>query len=463
MLKKIRLASLGVVSALLLLVQNGAAVQSWSSGKEVCSETRSGPELAAAWFPTDGQLQWEAGRWSLEQGAWGQAICYLGRAQSLLRPNASLLLDLGDALHGSGDSLGAVQHWAAASALDPQSEGALRRLRAAYQAAGQWQDLARVLQGWLSLHPQDTSAQVQLAEVSAALDPQKAWPLIRGLEQGGKEPNSNLRQLETTIQEAEQEGGSAYAYARVGEWLLQREQWSLAETALQEAVRLNPDYGEAFAYLGLALEQSAQPAEEAYRRGVALAPQDGTVHLLYGSYLTRRGEISQARQELQQSWDLGPKAAVIASELGSLEYSAGNLAAAQQWYAQGVQLFPNDEGAWIAEAEFYVGHNLEVEQAGIPAARQATILAPGDPHGVDLLGFGWFLLGDVPTAERLFWRAIAEDPTYVPAYFHLGLVAESDQEFGLAVGFYRQVISLEPQGSTAQAAKERMVRIGVLP
>jgi hypothetical protein len=42
-------------------------------------------------------------------------------------------------------------------------------------------------------------------------------------------------------------------------------------------------------------------------------------------------------------------------------------------------------------------------------------------------------------------------------------VAESDGQLGLAIGFYRQVISLEPQGPMAQPAKDHIARIGVLP
>jgi tetratricopeptide (TPR) repeat protein len=423
---------------------------------------RSEADLAAAWFPADGQLQWRAGQEALERREWRQAVCYLSTAQSLLRPSASLLLDLGDALNGSGDAPGAIQRWEAALALNPRSEQALERLRAAYQAQGQWQNLEQVLQTWMALHPQDLSAESQLAEVAAALNPQKAQELLGELGPGGKLPNAELAQLDTTIQNSEKQGGSVYAYARVGEFLLQRGDWALARTALQEAVRENPLYGEAFAYLGYALEQSGQPAEWAYQRAVALSPHDGMTHFLYGSFLARQGEIPQARRELTLSWDLGPKEALMASQLGALEYSAGNLSAAEQWYAEGVKLFPGDEEVWIAQAEFYFGGDLEVMETGIPAARQAAILAPQDPQAIDLLGFGWFLMGDLPTAERLFWRALDQDPTYVPAFLHLGMVAESRNDLRLAVGFYRQAVALDPQGPMAQSAKDRIERIGAL-
>lgn len=460
--KKARSALLTALAALILLVPAGATLQGGSPATLPCSGTRSGAILAAAWFPADGQLQWQAGKEALGRGEWGQAICYLKKAQALLEPSASLGLDLGDALKGSGDLPAAMQNWAAALALEPRSDPALQRLREAYESSGQWQHLEEVLQAWMALHPQDLSAENRLAEVTAALDPQQARQFLGGLEQGGRMPSQDLAQLLTTIQAAEEQGGSVYAYARVGELLIQREDWALAQTALQEAVKQNPAYGQAFAYLGYALEQSRQPAQWAYQRAVLLSPQDGTAHLLYGSYLARQGEIAQAREELQRSWDLGPKDALIASQLGALEYSAGNLIAAQQWYAEGVQLFPNEEEAWIAQAEFYLGHDLQVMETGIPAARQAAILAPDDPQSVDLLGFGWFLMGDLPTAERLFWKALDQDPTYVPALFHLGMVAESRGDLHSAVGFYQKVAALDPQGPMAQPARDRIERIGIL-
>jgi cytochrome c-type biogenesis protein CcmH/NrfG len=91
-----------------------------------------------------------------------------------------------------------------------------------------------------------------------------------------------------------------------------------------------------------------------------------------------------------------------------------------------------------------------------------VILAPDDPQGIDLLGFGWFLMGDLPTAERLFWKALDQDPTYVPALFHLGMVAESRGDLESAVGFYQKVAALDPQGPMAQPARDRIERIGVL-
>jgi len=462
MTKKTRSMVLGALVALVFFVSDGATGQGGMAASLPCLGAQSTSDLAAAWFPTDGEIQWRAGKEALEARRWAEAVCYLSKAESLFGPSATLLLNLGDALNGSGDLPAATQRWEAALALNPRFEPALERLRAADEADAQWPSLERILQTWLALHPHDLAAENQLAEVTAALNPQEAQALLGEWGPGGKLPTAQLAQLNTTIQDSEKQGGSAYAYARVGELLLQRGEWALARTALQEAVRENPAYGEAFAYLGYALEQSGQPAQWALQQAIALSPGDGITHFLYGSFLARQGEIPLARRELTLSWDLGPKSALIASQLGALEYSAGNWTAAAGWYAQGVKLFPSDEAAWIGQAEFSFESQMQVEETGIPAAREAAILAPHDPQAIDLLGFGWFLTGDLPTAEKLFWNALELNPTYAPAFLHLGMVAETRNDTPLAVGFYRQVIALDPQGPMGQSAQKRIENLGAI-
>jgi Tfp pilus assembly protein PilF len=66
----------------------------------------------------------------------------------------------------------------------------------------------------------------------------------------------------------------------------------------------------------------------------------------------RQGEIGKARLELEQAWALDPHNASIAAERGRLEFAAGDLLAAETWYAQGVRAAPQSVEAWLARAAF---------------------------------------------------------------------------------------------------------------
>jgi cytochrome c-type biogenesis protein CcmH/NrfG len=70
---------------------------------------------------------------------------------------------------------------------------------------------------------------------------------------------------------------------------------------------------------------------------------------------------------------------------------------------------------------FSLIYNVRILDVGLPAARQAVILDPKNPVGLDILG-QYFLAGqDLLSAERMFNNAIAQDPQYAQAQFHLGL------------------------------------------
>ena len=65
---------------------------------------------------------------------------------------------------------------------------------------------------------------------------------------------------------------------------------------------------------------------------------------------------------------------------------------------------------WGVLAKFSIGHNFQVQEAGLGAARQALLLSPRNPVYLDLLGTAYMILGDLDNAERFFQQALERDP-----------------------------------------------------
>jgi tetratricopeptide (TPR) repeat protein len=456
-----RPAARRLVAALfaLLLLHAGPVLQR-SPAAAACIE---GPfpaqALAAAWFPEDGLLAWRAGRALLQSGRTEEGLCFLERARARLEDSPELSIEIGDALAERSDLEGALADWELAREQSASPDEVLPRLLWAYERRQQWNELQRALALWIELHPEDSAARYRQALLGAVRAPASVVGDLRTLALLNAADSDGAGTLVEIITSALKEGGEVFALARVGEFLLREGKPGLAESALLAALDRNPGYGEALAYLGLAHEQMGQPAGGEYAQAVELAPDSAQARLLYGSFLLREGELNKGRLELEQAWTLDPHSATIAAERGQLEFAAGDLVAAETWYAQGVQVAPQSVEAWLARAAFYIGNQLRVGSDGIASAREAVALAPNDPRALDLLGLAWSLEGDLPLAERMYWQALSADPNYALSYIHLGMLAEVRGDRDDARAYYQaavQVAESEAVGDLARAALTRI-------
>jgi tetratricopeptide (TPR) repeat protein len=414
---------------------------------------------AASLFPNDGLLAWRAGRVLVQSGRTGEGLCFLERAHAVMSQAPDLEVEIGDARAAGGDLSGAIDSWQTAEKSGASPEEILPRLMQAVESRRDWSELATLLARWIALHPQDANARYRFALIEAARAPAAA---VGDLHAVGSLHGSHSTEAETladTITAALAQDGEVFALARVGEFLLRVGESALAESALQAAVDRNPEYGEALAYLGLAREQSGEPSGGEYAQAVELSPESAQAHLLYGSFLMRQGDIGKARLELEQAWALDPHSAAIAAERGRLEFAAGDLLSAETWYAQGVQLAPQSVDAWLARAAFYIGNQVRVSTDGIASAREAVTLAPHDPRALDLLGLAWYLEGDLPLAERMYWQALAADPGYALSYLHLGMLAESRKDPARARAFYQSALGSAGTGAVASLARAALERL----
>ena len=180
--------------------------------------------------------------------------------------------------------------------------------------------------------------------------------------------------------------------------------------------------------------------------------------MLYGSWLHRTGDLTLARWWLLQAWDAEPGDWIIASELAQVDFRLGNVGDAEEWILQAVKAHPAEPDAWIALAAFYIENDYLVEENGIPAARQAVLLAPTDDRALDLLGLGWFKAGDFSTAERFFLRALEQNPDSASAHLHLGMCMLEQGRAAEAKTELESALRLDSAGRIGVQAREMLSR-----
>jgi len=409
---------------------------------------------AALWFPEEPEFALRAGLELLSRAEYPAAACYLKRVEGTYDADPKFHENLGEAYWGAGEKTNALAEWEQALKLNPDAEELYVRLWTGYIESESWNDAERTIERLLQRGGDHPEAEYRLALIRAARNPGGALELLDGLESAPAPYAGNARILAAAIRAAIARKIPEYIFAKTGQGLLGIGEPRLAEVSLRLAIDRNPKYGEAFALLGLAQEQAGKDPEDSYRRAVALAPDSATACLLYGAWLRRRGDLTLARWWLTQAWDAQPGDWIIAAELAQVDWFDGNIAEAESWLVRAVEAHPKAAEAWLALAAFYIENDFHVEYDGIPAARQAVELAPDDDRALDMLGWGWFKLGDFSAAERMFLRALERNPDSASAHLHLGLCYAEQGRAGEARAEWEAAMRLDPDGGAGKRARE---------
>jgi len=243
-------------------------------------------------------------------------------------------------------------------------------------------------------------------------------------------------------------GDPAYASALLGRVLFEEREWALAARQFERALSHNPDYPDARAYLGYALDQMGRPDEARPHllQAVALAPDSAVVHVFLGLHYDRLGDFSAARAEYETAYDLDPDNPATCVEIGQTWAAEGRYVAAEIWLREAVSLQPDDAALWEVLARFYLDRNITAEGRGVEAAAKLVALSPKDARAHDLRGWAAFQAGDFSTAQASLLQATALDPALATAHYHLGLLWKAEGAHQKAQEAFIRALDLDTTG-----------------
>jgi len=231
-----------------------------------------------------------------------------------------------------------------------------------------------------------------------------------------------LGQLIQVIEQAQSQADLSFSLAQVGQFMARSGEWALAAEAFRNALAIRPDYTEARAYLGLALDQSGADGIDHLDRAAEEAPAAALPQELLGKHWRSRGDPTRALQAFERAATLAPDDPLIAVDLAAAYVASGDLISAKAAYLYSTELAADEPLYWALLARFSLDHEIEVATLGLPAARRVVLLSPGQAGALDLLGFCHYLLGNWNLAGRLLSRAIEADLELASAHYHLGLL-----------------------------------------
>jgi len=293
----------------------------------------------------------------------------------------------------------------------------------------------------------DTESAWRLAALTLPVDVSagKTW-----LAQADDSPKKDY--LQTTLADFSADISQADVAATVGIALMQWGEFELAENALSESVRLNPQNAQAWAFLGHVRAVLGLPALEAFNHAKELDPALVLVPYFEGLYLRQQGLPEDAFDRFRSALNLDPQNLAVAIEAAATLADMGNLESAEVWYRAVVKAEPDNADYQQLLAEFFVLRSYRVAEAGIVAATRLTELLPQSAHAFDLRGWAKFQTGDFTGAESDFRQAINFDPDDVSARYHLGRLLKTLRRETEARAEFVHVINWDTGGQYRQRA-----------
>jgi protein O-GlcNAc transferase len=220
-----------------------------------------------------------------------------------------------------------------------------------------------------------------------------------------------------------------------------------AAESFKQAIALRPNYAIAHNNYGNLLQTLGQPelAAEHYRKAIAFRPDYADAYNNLGNVLKAEGRLEDAGALYHKAIALNPNHADAHYNLGFLHQSQGRLPEAEKDYRNAVALRPN-----YADACNNLGTVLKLQgrlTAALESYQKAQAAAPGNVQIFCNLGDAHLAAGNLDDAAAIFTRAIALDPSLAEPHDYLGNVLQLQGEFERATESFIRALELDPNRS----------------
>jgi tetratricopeptide (TPR) repeat protein len=402
---------------------------------------------------------WEnAGQAAWQAGFIDQAIAALEIVKNAHVITSSALLTIGDAYYKKGEIDSAMEVWEELADLPSPDIQILIRIENAYRERGEWQALIDTYQRHFKSDPLNASIAYRIAEVYALYAPEQSRYWANQAAQLSSEYASRTNTLIAGLTLAERQSDQAYRWTLLGRALGDLQTWDLASEAFQHAVMINPNYAEAWAFLGEARQQLGEDGEVELTRAEGLSPNSVLVQALQAIRWRRLGQPEKALAYLHAAAEQEPRNPIWQVELGTTLGQTGNLDEALKSFESATQINPQDPSLYRQLASFCVQYGYQLQTDGLEAARQAYLLEANNPSNLDILGQVYLRLGDFVSAERFFLRTLEISPDDTPALYYLGILYIQQNKLSQAEAFLRKAAAIQPDSPISKQA-ERLLQM----
>jgi tetratricopeptide (TPR) repeat protein len=412
--------------------------------------------------------RWElTGHYALLGGEFETAIVYFQQAAELNRLSSKGFIELGDAALLAGDLATAISSWKSAVTTAGPSIYIYSRLLEAHRLQDEFNEMIADLQILIELDPNNSDHLNELGLLLATTDPEIALAYLIRAAELNPVYTDNFQIIKSAVNNSRNYDNPAFTLVESGRALANLNYWQHAARAFLEATIIRPDYAEAWAFLGEARQQISSEKTQfnsdiGYKElvhALELNPDSIAANTLMALYWQRQGRNDLTLVYLHQAESIEPNNPTIQVEIGRTIAMMGDLEKAQEYYERATQLAPNDPNYWRLLAEFSLIYETQLQEVGLPAARQAVLLNPESPANLDMMGQIFILLEDFHSAIRFLQRALQADPDYAAAHLHYGFSNLLQENTSEAWQHLSLAASLAPNGSSIEEQANRMLEM----
>ncbi|HTS34740.1 MAG TPA: tetratricopeptide repeat protein [Candidatus Solibacter sp.] len=246
----------------------------------------------------------------------------------------------------------------------------------------------------------------------------------------------------------------AYQYYVQGRGYLQdprkTENLTSAEIVFKQALKIDPNYGQAEAGLGQTYwlrydvggkqKKWIEPAQQACDKAIELGNAGAEGHMCLGLIEDGTGQYEKAAEQLQQAVQLDPTNDAAYRSLGATYQHLNQPDKAEETYRRAINMRPQYWRGYTVLGDFYVGQ-AEYEK-GAEKWRRATELAPDSYVAFNGLGGAQLYLGQPEEAVRAFERSIAIRPSRI-AYNNVAVAQFQLHRFRDSISNYQQALKID--------------------
>jgi predicted O-linked N-acetylglucosamine transferase (SPINDLY family) len=187
------------------------------------------------------------------------------------------------------------------------------------------------------------------------------------------------------------------------------------------------------------------PAEEIYRRILAIEPQQADALHLLGLIEHQAGRSDTALDLVRRAIAAHPASATYHNSLGAIRKDQGDLAAAAASYRRAIELEPN-----YVDAHLNLGCVLQSQGMFDEAVACFRRVLRHEPNLAEVhcnLGSALKALGRIDEAVACYRRAVELQPQMAEAHYNLGNAWRTLGDLPVAVACYRRSLQLRPDAA----------------
>jgi len=208
---------------------------------------------AARQMPAYQGLWEQAGQYALQGNDPEKALRFFKKARQT-SSSPALLIAIGDAQMAGGQPSAALRTWQAATEQSGPSASLYQRLWQAHFQIKDYPATIADLQALAALQPNDPDVRYQLGLLLATQKPETALAHLLQSSELDPQRSPQVEILRSTIISARVAEDPAYTLLTAGRALASINEWELSVEAFRQATLTRPDYAEAWAFLGEALQ-----------------------------------------------------------------------------------------------------------------------------------------------------------------------------------------------------------------